>query len=242
MKTLWFGRKWQWFLASLLLVELAAGGANPAPPAPLPFSVGVAKANITPAYPIRLTGYVVRKTEMEGVEQALWAKALAIALGTNPPVVLVTVDNCGLGAKMVEALAATLKAKAGLERERLAVCSTHTHAGPCTVGFAPNIFAQDLAAGQLAAIERYTRELATKLENLVLEATRQRRSARLAWCQGQVNFAANRRTPGGPVDHFLPLLCAFDDQGKPLALLLNYACHCTTLGGQFNKCHGDWAG
>ena len=39
--------------------------------------VGVAKIDITPDYPIRLTGYAVRKTESEGVEQRLWAKALA---------------------------------------------------------------------------------------------------------------------------------------------------------------------
>ena len=34
--------------------------------------------DITPSYPIRLSGYAARKTESEGVEQRLWAKALAI--------------------------------------------------------------------------------------------------------------------------------------------------------------------
>ena len=42
------------------------------------FQVGAARIDITPAYPIRLTGYAVRKTESEGVEQRLWAKALSI--------------------------------------------------------------------------------------------------------------------------------------------------------------------
>ena len=48
--------------------------------------------------------------------------------------------------------------------------------------------------------------------------------------------------PDGPVDHSLPLLCASDTQGKILAVVVNYACHCTTLGGDFNQIHGDWAG
>ena len=37
------------------------------------FEIGVAKIDITPGYPIRLTGYAVRKTESEGTEQKLWA-------------------------------------------------------------------------------------------------------------------------------------------------------------------------
>jgi hypothetical protein len=40
--------------------------------------VGVAQVDITPDYPIRLSGYLARKTECEGVTQRLWAKALAI--------------------------------------------------------------------------------------------------------------------------------------------------------------------
>jgi hypothetical protein len=51
-----------------------------------------------------------------------------------------------------------------------------------------------------------------------------------------------RPNPGGPVDKSLPVLCASDAQGKPLAIVINYACHCTTIDGDFNRTHGDWAG
>jgi hypothetical protein len=33
-----------------------------------------------------------------------------------------------------------------------------------------------------------------------------------------------------------------DADGALRAVLVNYACHCTTLGGDFNKLCGDWAG
>ena len=48
--------------------------------------------------------------------------------------------------------------------------------------------------------------------------------------------------PHGPVEHRLPVLCATDPSGKVRAVLAGYACHCTTLGGEFNKICADWAG
>ena len=40
--------------------------------------IGVAKVDVTPSEPIRLTGYASRRTNSTGVEQKLWAKALAM--------------------------------------------------------------------------------------------------------------------------------------------------------------------
>jgi hypothetical protein len=48
--------------------------------------------------------------------------------------------------------------------------------------------------------------------------------------------------PEAPVDHSLPVLTATDQQGNVRAIVVGYACHCTTLGGNFNKICGDWAG
>ena len=112
------------------------------------FQVGVGAIDITPDYPIRLTGYAVRKTESAGVEQRLWAKALAIGSDADGPAILLAVDNCGVSALVVDEVAARLKNAAGIARERLAVCSSHTHSGPCVAGFAPNIFAMSIPAEQ----------------------------------------------------------------------------------------------
>ncbi|NIA16470.1 MAG: hypothetical protein GWP08_20615, partial [Nitrospiraceae bacterium] len=48
--------------------------------------------------------------------------------------------------------------------------------------------------------------------------------------------------PEAAVDHGLPLLRVTDAKGKLLAVVVNYACHCTTLRGNFRQIHGDWAG
>src|SRR5713101_8987165 len=98
------------------------------------YSVGVAKVNVTPNYPIRLSGYGDRRTVSEGVAQQIWAKALAIGSDQEPPVIWITLDNCGLSAEICNEVARRLRAKAMIPRERMAFCSTHTHTGPCLSG------------------------------------------------------------------------------------------------------------
>ena len=40
--------------------------------------VGVARVDITPEYPVRLSGFGGRRAESEGIRQRLWARAIAI--------------------------------------------------------------------------------------------------------------------------------------------------------------------
>jgi putative membrane-bound dehydrogenase-like protein len=206
------------------------------------YLVGVARIDVTPSEPIRLAGYGARRTESTGVAQKLWAKALALGTDAEGPALLLTLDNCGIAEPTYLELTRRLLEKAGLPRERIAICISHTHTGPCTTAWAPNIFGKDITPEEQATIDRYTRELLDKMERVALTALKDRRPAHLSWAQGAVDFAANRRTTGGPVDHSLPVLRVTDLEGNLRALVANYACHCTTLGGDFNRVHADWAG
>lgn len=223
------------------LVAGAAPAPAPADPAPM-LSIGVARRDITPSYPIRLTGYAARTNLSSGAAQKLWAKALVLGTDAEKPRVLITVDNCGVPAGVVEEVARRLAASAHVPRENLAIASSHTHSGPMVRGFAENIFVQDLSPAEAAASDRYTRELVDHLEAVAKLALADRQPGRLFRAEGQVGFAANRRTAGGPVDHALPVLVVKDAQGVVRAVVANYACHCTTLGHQVNQTHGDWAG
>jgi putative membrane-bound dehydrogenase-like protein len=210
-----------------------------AAPAEKSVSVGVAKVDITPDYPVRMTGYAVRKTEATNAAQHIWAKALAI--GDKEPALYLTVDNCGVPGTLVDDVARRLRGE-GVLPERITVCSSHTHSAPMVNGFAPNIFATNVPPEHQARLDRYTKELADKLEQVARAALKDRKPGHLAWSRGEARFAANRRTAGGPVDHALLVLRATDVTGKIRAVVANYACHCTTLGGEFNEIHGDWAG
>src|SRR5437867_6141301 len=206
------------------------------------FQVGVAKTDITPDYPVRLSGYGSRRTESDGVAQRIRAKALAISSDQDDLALLITVDNCGVPSSITEEVALRLSKKAGVKRERVAVCFSHSHTAPMLSGVLPNLFSSDIAPEQQATIERYTTALTDRIEQVALAAVIDRRQRKLAWAEGRAKFAANRRTKGGPVDHALPMLRVTDADGKLRAVLVSYACHCTTLGGGFNQVHGDWAG
>jgi hypothetical protein len=206
------------------------------------YQVGTARIDITPDFPVRLSGYGVRRLESGGIEQRIWAKAVAISSDGESPAVLMTVENCGVPAAMTEEIGEALNQKAGISRERFAVCSTHTHSAPCLSGLLPTLFGEPIPDEHQVNIDRYTHDLKSKLKEVALTALADLRPATLAWGEGTVGFASNRRTPGGPVDHAMPMLCAMDADGELRAIFASYACHCTTLGGDFNAICGDWAG
>jgi hypothetical protein len=206
------------------------------------YAVGATQVDITPDYPIWLNGYAARKKESEGVDQHIFAQALAIGGDKKSLALLLTVDNVGVPASVRNEVAARLAKKAGLRNERFALCSTHAHTAPMLTGSIPNIFGATLPPDEQGRVDRYTRELTDKLEQAALAALKDRRPATLAWGQTKAGFAANRRTKGGPVDHDLPVLVARDKSGKVRALFTSYACHCTTLGATPNRICGDWAG
>ncbi len=94
--------------------------------------------------------------ESDGVAKNLHARCLVIggqsSFGDNPdaaktPVekltespltVLVTVDNCGLAAPVVEAVYQKVFERYRVPRSRFALSSTHTHSGPWLTSFAPS--------------------------------------------------------------------------------------------------------
>jgi hypothetical protein len=213
-----------------------------------PVLAGVAKVDITPDQPVRMYGYASRKTESEGIAGRL--KAAALALGSDEgdgPAVLLAVDCGAVPSDIAAEVLRRVRAKVALKPERFMLCNSHNHSGPNLKGM------KDLSGDELAHMTQYATQLTERLEQVILQSLQARTPAHLAVAQGQVDFAANRRVlkdgkwsgfgavPDAPVDHSLPLLRVTDLQGKLLAVLVNYACHNTTLRGNFKQIHGDWA-
>ena len=216
--------------------------------------IGTGRIDITPEYPVRLTGYGNRTKVFDSVVQKLWAKALVLDQKGKQSMVWVTVDLVGFPGSLTDDLFSRLVQKIGLkDRGQLVVSATHTHNGPET-GVLINIFGKTLPPEQLADVKVYRDNLLNKLDQLVQGAYLSKAPGQLSWAKGSASFAMNRRviengkwktfgeTPSGPVDNDLPVLRATDRQGKTIALLLNYACHGTTLVPEHNFVHGDWMG
>ena len=221
----------------LLFIALPAHAAKPTY-----YSVGAASVDITPDYPVRLSGYGGRQKESEGIDQHIFAQALAIGTDREGPALVLAVDNVAVPAYIRDELAARLAKKARVRNERFALCSTHTHTAPMLKNACPIIFGADIPPEHQARIDRYTRELTDKLEQVALAALKDRKPATLSRGQTKAGFAWNRRPQSGPVDHDLPVLVARDKSGNIRAIWASYACHCTTMADTPNHICGDWAG
>lgn len=217
---------------------------------------GLARVDVTPEEPVRMSGYGNRDHASEGIDTPLHARCLALRHGgtEGTPALLISVDNIGLPGSMTRELAQSIQQRHGVEREKIAFCSTHTHCGPDLLAQLSNIFAQPLSDDEVAAGERYKTRLSEGILRSVELAIQDLQPAALSYASGEVGFAANRRVltngrwsgfgvqPDGPVDHAVPILRVEAPDGKVRGVVFNYACHCTTLGGDHYQINGDWAG
>jgi putative membrane-bound dehydrogenase-like protein len=205
------------------------------------YNVGVAKIDITPQYPIRLNGFGFRREECEGITQPIFAKALAIGWKEDETIILFTIDSTGIREAMIDKVAAALNKAKGIRRENVIATFTHTHTAPKLKDVCDTVFSTPIPAEHQRHIDQYDAELTAALEIVALEAIAKREPSRLEWGVGNVGFAKNRRTEGGPVDHGLPVLVVRSvDDDAIRAVYTTYACHCVTLSN--NQISGDWAG
>jgi neutral ceramidase len=215
------------------------------------FRAGLGRVKITPEAPIWMSGYAARSRASEGVEQDLWAKALALVDAKGNRVVLVTVDLIGLPRAISDEVAARVKGKYGLERSQLVLNASHTHCGPAVRQNLAVMY--DLDAENRDRVEAYGAALSDSLVHVIGAALDTLAPADLAVGHGTAGFAVNRReptaqrfrigvNPRGPVDHDVPVLKVTAPDGSLRAVLFAYACHNTTLGADFYRINGDYAG
>ena len=211
---------------------------------------GAARIDITPSHPIWMSGYASRNHPSTGVRQPLFARALAIDDGRTRTVI-VTTEVVGLPAELADRVAARAQSQFGIERARLVLNSTHTHTGPVVWPNLGTMFS--LSADEESKLRDYSAQLADKLVAVIGQAISDLAPAQLSAGFGAVGFAMNRReptangikigvNPKGPTDHEVPVIRVAAADGRVRAILFAYACHNTTLGGDFYELTGDYAG
>jgi neutral ceramidase len=215
------------------------------------YKAGLARLIITPERPMYLSGYATRTHASEGKIHDLWAKALAIEDRKGGRVVIVSTDLVGLPRAITDLVAARALKEYGLDRARLVINSSHTHTGPLIRSNLSMMFT--LSAEEQSRVDEYSRQLTDKLVAVVGAALGDLAPANLSFGNGVAGFAMNRREPtptgikngvnrSGPTDHDVPVLKVTAPDGKLRAVLFGYACHNTTLTGEFYQFSGDYAG
>jgi len=167
-----------------------------------------------------------------GVHDPLRVRALAFESG-GLRVVWLSVDLVAVDPTMVAEARARL-ADLGGEPAILIVSASHTHSGPGA--YATSAFWALVAADRESPAVR--KAIVDGMEKAAREAERRRAPARLSWGKTTVTGVATSRLDQ-PLDPELGLLKVMGGDGRPVALVWNYAVHGTALGRVNSLLSGD---
>lgn len=204
------------------------------------FRVGTSSIPITPNEPMWLAGFAVRKEPSRGKVNDLFAKAMAIEDSGGHRTVIVSVELIAVSRYVADRVWDAAKKKHGLGQADVVLCATHTHYGPelrpDKVPFfhIPPEFAKK--------IQPFADSLVTTLIELIDKAIANLQPAELCIARSSADFAANRRPGEDPTDHEVSILAANSADGKPIAIVVGYACHNTCIDPADRLYCGDWSG
>ncbi|MGH9937374.1 MAG: neutral/alkaline non-lysosomal ceramidase N-terminal domain-containing protein, partial [Blastocatellia bacterium] len=235
----------------ITLLFAATINAQPSKRPQVTMKAGFAKIVITPEKNMWMAGYANRAKPSEGKIHDLYAKALVIQDSRGARVALVTTDLLGLPRALTSEISEYANKSYGLRRDQILFNSSHTHTGPVVRSALAGAY--ELDAAQSALIDDYTRQLKNNLLKVIGEAIKDLSPATLSFGRSTAPFAMNRRqfnpnavtigvNPEGVVDREVPALRVESADGKLRGVVFGYACHNTTLTGEFYEFSGDYSG
>lgn len=213
--------------------------------------VGLSRGDVTPPVGIyhRMWG-AAPHDRSTGVHRPLTATVLVFGPedGPSEEQTLIALDHCLLFGRESARLLAAIAERATVDPDRLLVAFSHTHAA----GLMDETRA-DRPGGEL--IGPYLEDLAERLSSLILEARSRRRPATLGYGLGRCDLAAHRDfldeddgrivvgfNPDGDADDTLLVIRITGADGSPVATVVNYACHPTTLAWDNTLISPDFPG
>lgn len=210
---------------------------------------GIARADITPPLGVAHAGWGAQLHERAaGVDMPLSATALAISDGEQT-VVIVDIEATYL--MEPEAVEARKKVAAltGLPESNIRLSYTHTHSGPI------HRLAGTWVAAGAEMIPSYKESLQHHIAGVAWAAMKALQPVRIAAGRGKCAIGVNRRFRrpedeavivgrnwDGPVDHEVQVIRLDTIEGKPLATIVDYACHPITVGPDNDLLTPDYPG
>lgn len=198
------------------------------------WKAGVARANITPQESMWMAGFGFRNKPSEGVTSDIWTQAIALEDGNGKKVVLIAVDNAGIGKELSDKIRGKLKTLYDLDKDQIILNNSHTHSGPATsAGWGRD----DV---QKEKIKRYAEKLENQIVEMVGKAIKSLEPVKIFSGNGVVRFQVNRRNNiqyklhlqsefNGPNMYDVPVIKVQKSSGEMLAVLFGYACHASML-------------
>jgi neutral ceramidase len=199
--------------------------------------VGAGEKDITPPPGIPMWGYGARHDMLsQGALDPLMAKAIVIAAGDDK-VALVGIDlGRGPTEEMMKTIRRQIAEKAGIRH--VLITGSHTHHGPVIeLTDEPG-----LGKDKFTAAVEYSQKLPQLLIDAILSADSNLTAAKLGVATESVTLNRNRQTKREPkiTDPMLAVLRFDDEQGKPIAILVNFAAHPVMTDAKILKYSADY--
>ncbi len=223
----------------LVLVLLFVGSAGVALAAESNFNVGFAKRDITPTAPTPMWGYGARHNALsQGVLEPLMAKAIVIEAGGQRLAIVGTDIGRGPTRAMMQQIRQAVREKAKVDT--VIIAGSHSHHGP-VIELTDE---QDFGKGTYDDAVAYAKRFPELLVEAIVEAAEKLQPARIGVAHKNLELNRNRHSkrPDKPTDPMLAVMRFDSADGKPLAVLVNFAAHPVTLPAELLKFSPDYPG
>ncbi len=208
---------------------------------------GTGRCDITPA-PGTPQGGWGAQTHQRGIGADLPLFATALVLrDPRKSVAIIDVDSIGFDPEWTLRILDAVAGMTGLPRENIRLSCTHTHSGPNTFRLAVITEGRDM-------IMEYLHALPLKIGGAVWQAQQGLRPVRIGAATGACDINVNRRLKlsdgrvvvgrnwDGPVDRTVRVVRIDDLDERPVATIVHYACHPTTIAWQSQHATPDYPG
>ncbi|MEA2526533.1 MAG: hypothetical protein QOF73_3760 [Thermomicrobiales bacterium] len=211
------------------------------------FRAGVGRAIITPPLSMPHASWGAQTHVLpDGVETDLWLTVLVVGDGTTTAAI-VDLDLMLISRAESDAIRNAVAEVLAVPPQAVRVAVTHSHAGPPASSY-------DWIKEGAEALQGYYRLLPAYAAGAARSALRDLRPARVAVGNGESHVAVNRRehgpagrtitgvNPDGPIDPDVFVLRIDALTGDPIATIVGYTMHPTTLGPSNRIVSPDWPG
>ncbi len=202
---------------------------------------GVAKVDITPPVGVPMWGYTLR--DSTGTLDPLYARVLVLEVGEKRmAIVALDLGRC-FGHDSLERVRAAVRQSSGITY--VLAAASHTHSGPVVQDAYPN----GVPAWVAAVLDRIAKAIDDAHQHAV--------AVRIGTGYGVAYIGSNRhranpdgtvtwfehnptQIPTAPVDPTVAVLRVDTADGRPLAVLVNYACHPVVFGPDNTQYSADY--
>ncbi len=208
---------------------------------------GTGRCEITPSPGTPQGGWGAQTHQRgTGADMPFYSTALVLSDGEEQ-VAILDVDAIGFDKGWTDRILDATTALTGLPRNRIRFSCTHTHSGP-------NTFRLGIISEGLDMVQSYLDSLPLRIASAVWQAQQNMKPVRVAAGKGTCDINVNRRfrapdgsmvvgrNRNGAVDRTVGVVRFDDMEENPVATILHYACHGTTMGWQTELFTPDFPG